>query len=411
MTSHGAVPRQGANPFVSQAGSSELQVILHPLVLLTISDYISRHTLRGKTHPIVGGVLGQQNGREITIEHAFEVKMEEGNNTVAEGWFAKRLEQMKLVHKDRQLDLVGWFTLLPSSGPNESILPVHRFFLANYNESAILLAFHPDQVLNHSAGGKLPLTIYESNLEVEGGKPTNDEDKRMDDGESGLQLRFRELPYSVETEETEMIGMNYVASGSANASAVTSKEKEPARSVESNGKGKRRLIESEEPEIQAEEGTQASEDTLNKEEEEMVAALTTKANAIKMLQSRIDLMTAYLERLPPAFKNGNSNPGDEDADMDSDNTVPSLTVLRQIQALVSRLDLIIPSDKEAFDKEILQETNDVQLVQLLNTIMQSTEKAREVGKTFGIVQQGKIRSHQHGYDPSAGMSSVMDMLT
>ena len=318
---------------------------------------------------------------------------------------------MKLVHKDRQLDLVGWFTVLPSYGPDESILPVHRFFLANYNESAILLAFHPDQVLHHSAGGKLPLTIYESNLEVEGGKPSNDEDKRMDDGESGLQLRFRELPYSVETEETEMIGMNYVASGSANAAAVTSKDKEPARSVESNGKGKRRLVEAEESDAKDEVEKQTSDDTLSKEEEEMVAALTTKANAIKMLQSRIDLMATYLNRLPPSFKNDSNGVLEEDADMESENTVPSLTVLRQIQALVSRLDLVIPSDKQAFNKEILQETNDVQLVQLLNTIMQSTEKAREVGKTFGIVQQGKMRISQHGYDAPGGMSSVMDMLT
>jgi COP9 signalosome complex subunit 6 len=96
MASHGAQPGQETNPLVSQAGSSELQVILHPLVLLTISDYISRHTLQGKTHPIVGGVLGQQNGREITIEHAFEVKMEEATSTVAEGWFAKRLEQSEI---------------------------------------------------------------------------------------------------------------------------------------------------------------------------------------------------------------------------------------------------------------------------------------------------------------------------
>lgn len=86
------VDRQAHNPLVSVGGSSELQVILHPLVLLTISDYIARHTLRGQAGPIVGGLLGQQNGREVTIEHAFDVSMKE-DETVHPDRFQNRLEQ------------------------------------------------------------------------------------------------------------------------------------------------------------------------------------------------------------------------------------------------------------------------------------------------------------------------------
>ena len=61
-----------SNPLISSQKSSQLQTILHPLVLLTISDYITRHTLRQQQGPIIGALLGQQNGREITVEHAFE---------------------------------------------------------------------------------------------------------------------------------------------------------------------------------------------------------------------------------------------------------------------------------------------------------------------------------------------------
>lgn len=60
------------NPLLSSHQPSDVQVILHPLVLLTISDYITRHTLRSQTGPIMGALLGQHNGRQITIEHAFE---------------------------------------------------------------------------------------------------------------------------------------------------------------------------------------------------------------------------------------------------------------------------------------------------------------------------------------------------
>lgn len=59
------------NPLISNQ-SSELQAVLHPLVLLSISDYITRHTLREQEGPIVGGLMGQHNGREVTIEHAFD---------------------------------------------------------------------------------------------------------------------------------------------------------------------------------------------------------------------------------------------------------------------------------------------------------------------------------------------------
>ncbi|KFH47164.1 COP9 signalosome complex subunit-like protein [Hapsidospora chrysogenum ATCC 11550] len=412
----GAQQHAHNNPLVVTGGSSELQVILHPLVLLSISDYIARHTLREQKGPVVGGLLGQQNGREITIEHAFDVQMT--NGAVDPPRFHSRLEQMKTVHKDRQLDLVGWYTLLPSTGPDESILAAHRFFLSDYNESALLLGFHPDQVLTHSSGGKLPLTIYESYWEVEAGaaaaKSATDpgaEDRPMDDGDTGLQLRFSELAYSVETDETEMIGMNYVAAGGASAAATSAKEDKPSRSIETNSKGKRRLVESparDKPEAAAAAAAATDNDEdvqLTRDEEEMVATLTAQANAIKMLQARIHLITKYLEQLPPSFVNGGKTE-DESMDETDGSATPSLQILRQIQALVSRLDLVIPSDKEAFEREVLQESNDVHLVELLNQVMQSSDQARDAGRKFGIVESARAR---RGASEFAGLPTMTTM--
>ncbi|RFU75415.1 cop9 signalosome subunit 6 [Trichoderma arundinaceum] len=391
------------NPLLSSQKNSQVQVVLHPLVLLTISDYITRHTLREQTGPIIGALLGQQNGREITIEHAFECHVQEapqveGGYLINAVKFGARLEQMCLVHKDRKLDFVGWYTLLSSSGPSPTILPIHSQILENWNESAVLLGFHPKEIVQHSVGGKLPLTIYESNYEVDDTRAENDgEDKKMDDGDSTLKLKFREVPYSVETDETEMISMNYVASGGGNAAASTSvpaaKDERPARSIESNGKGKRRLVESE-----TEEKKDAPLDdatVLTREEDEMLASLTAKANAIKMLHSRIQLITTYLERLPPSYTNGD-NQETESMDTDSNNTTPSLNVLRQIQALVNRLDLVIPSDREAFEKEIQSETNNVHLLGLLNSIMQGVNQARDVGKKFHAIESSKGSAGRRG---------------
>ncbi|OAA62355.1 Mov34/MPN/PAD-1 [Cordyceps fumosorosea ARSEF 2679] len=406
------------NPLISSQKSSQLHAVLHPLVLLTISDYITRHTLRQQSVPILGALLGQQNGREITIEHAFDCHLieapdQEGGYLLDSDKFSARLEQMITVHKDRQLEFVGWYTLLPADGPTPTILPIHNQILQGWNESAILLGFHPQEVLLHSVGGKLPLTIYESNYEADESKIDNDgEDKKMDDGEPPLKLRFREVPYSVETDDTEMISMNYIASGAGNAAAVASKDPQPARSVESNGKGKRRLVESE-----REDSAEAAQDDetgvmLTREEEETLAALTAKANAVKMLQSRIQLLTAYLDSLPDSF--GNIETEDESSmDTDASTVTPSLTVLREIKALTGRLGLVIPSDEEAFREEMASEENNVNTINLLSTLMQAIGEVRDVGKKFAIVQTGK-NAHQRGREypdtPSFQLPGTSDLF-
>lgn len=332
---------------------------------------------------------------------------------------------MRQVHQDRHLDLVGWYTLLPSTGPSQESRFTQQVFQA-YNESAVFLAFHPEHALDPNNGGKLPLTIYESVWEV---KATADasEDKAMTDSTEGSgggpQLKFREIPYSVEVEETEMISMNYIAGSSggttttaaaaaANAqSALANKDDKPSRSIESNGKGKRRLVEKGAEAETAAAAAAASGDYLTTDEEEMVAFLTTKANAIKMLQSRIRLIKTYLENLPPSALTKT-----DDVNMDADDATnaaattttttsspitASLTVLRQIQALVSRLDLIVPSDKETFERELAEGVNDAKLIMLMDQIARSANQARVTGKKFSIVESAKS-SNNHRRGPNMG---------
>ncbi|KAF5520500.1 COP9 signalosome complex subunit 6 [Colletotrichum aenigma] len=378
------------NPLMSSQKSSELQAVLHPLVLLTISDYITRHTLRSQEGPIVGALLGQQNGREVTIEHAFECHLKQvpevdGGYLLDADRFGRRLEQMKLVHKDRGLDLVGWYTLLPSTGPTPTILPIHNQVLADFNESALILGFHPQEALSTTVGGKLPMTILESNYEVDdASKAANDgEDKKMEDGDSNkLKLRFRELPYTVETGEAEMISMDHVARGAGNATAIEApKESKPKVQLVESG-GKRRVV-------VPESADQDIDGALSPEEEEMIASLTAKANAVKMLQGRIRLITSYLERLPSEYL-----PGVEQQEPVGEHTTPSHTILRQIQALVNRLELVVPSDVENFEKEVLCEENDVAIVSRLNDLMHSISGMRDLGKRFGVLEVAKNRDRR-----------------
>lgn len=408
---------EGVNSLVStQKSSDQLQVILHPLVLLNISDYITRHALRKQEGPVVGALIGQQNTREITIEHAFDCKLETSNNgdvVLDLPWFHKRLEQMKTVHKDRELDFVGLWVLLPKSGPNPKVLALHAQTF-DINESSVLLGFHPDEVSEPSVGGKLPLTIYEyvdeaaDQSSAPAQNQANNEDSEMTDGDQaatakaiGVAKKFRELPYTVETGEAEMISVDFVAKGGANANASatapaedkTAKAATSKEAMPSSSKGKAAVTPNAE--------TASATDVMSREDEELIATLTAKANAIKMLQSRIQLITKYLESLPPAYLSSDAT--DAPAVSNGTHTTPSPTILRSIQALVHRLPLLAPpSTVDALRQELLSESNDVHLISLMNDVVQSLAEVRDLGRKFAIVEQAR---NQRGGKGAHGESS------
>lgn len=291
---------------------------------------------------------------------------------------------VKDVYKAPALDLVGWYTIMPTSGPQLHHVAIQRQLSSLYSESTILLGFHPTAVLEPSVGGKLPLTIYEANLEPS--EAGSHEDVEMMDVQASLKVTFKELPYSVETGEAEMIGVDYVAKGAGNATAVATVVRKPSTTTEPATKGKQRQEPDDEDEKQSEDQT-----ILSKEEEELVASLTAKANAIKMLHARINLITTYLEHLPPSYiASGTVLPSTQTSPEDQTHTPINHTILRSIQALLNRLSLLIPSSSSStFSHELLSEQNDVNLISLLSTITDSIKSARDMGRKFAIVEQAK----------------------
>lgn len=377
----------------NKSSDSGLQIHLHPLVLLTVSDHITRHTLRRRREPIVGALLGQHNGRDITLEHAFECQVvgaEQGAVRLHQAWFEDRLQQFKDVHKEPALELVGWFTTAPASGPELQHIPVHQQILQEYNETAILLAFHPRDVLaGNTQGGKLPLTIYESVYEgpqgiAKGATYEADGDRSMeiDTPENPLDLKFRELPYSVDTGEAEMIGVDFVARGGGNATNIDAPAKQ---------KGKEKSTKDSKAQQEAKLLNDAS--LLSAEDEELVTSLTARANAVKMLHTRIQLLKSYLTSLPPSYLSGGSaaNGTMTDAAPAPDSPEINHSILRSIQALINRLPLVVPADGAAFEQESLAEKSDVSLVALLGDLTRGTKDLREMGKKFSIVNHGKQR--------------------
>lgn len=329
---------------------------------------------------------------------------------------------VKSVHKAPQLELVGWYSLVPKSGPTASHLPIHKQIIAQ-NESAILLGFHVEDILHPVAGDPLPLTIYESNMESIDAQETGDGDKEMKDSETStkLSLKFRELPYSTETGEAEMIAMQFIREGAATAASVDDRmiEQFEKKIAVDDGKGKRRAVaqaESSKPPAASQSASSKDKDAnLTKAEAEYMSAVQTKYNAIKMLKSRVNLIVAYLQKFPPDFLSGKvtTSQGAETARTPgSQHSIASTRILRQVQALVANIELAgAPAQQAALERELLQETNDVHLVSLIADLVTSVNEVRDVGRKFAIVEMARNHKNRAGTFENALIGSEYGQLS
>ncbi|KAF2634596.1 hypothetical protein P280DRAFT_494183 [Massarina eburnea CBS 473.64] len=386
-----------ANPLLSTLRASDTSptIQLHPLVLLTISDCITRHTLRQQQGPVVGAILGQQNGQDITMEVAFQAKLDEkaAPEVVLDAdWFNNRLEDFKAVHKQPPLDIVGWFTLGSTAGPEPHILPIHARISELFIESPILFLFHPAGADSEAtAAGKLPLTLYESVYESASGGP-NDKAMDIDGAVRDRSLKFRELVYSIETGEAEMISVDFVARGGGNATAVDASIATPKTTDDDKGRSAKGKEKGKGKEKQKEDIIDEST-VLTADDDELLSTLTAKMNAIRMLSRRISLIRTYLASLPPSYLSDPSlpiNPASSD-----DHPLPlDHPILRSISAMLARINILAPSDAEAFTLESQQEASDVQLVQLLSSITNSVSAAKDFGRKSQIVENGKNQSRR-----------------
>lgn len=141
---------------------------------------------------------------------------------------------VKDVHKEPQLDIVGWFTLGPASGPEPHLLPIHSRISEVYTESPLLVLFHPENAFSEeTAAGKLPLTVYES-VSISTSSEPNDKVMDVDGAVQPKSTKFRELVYSIETGEAEMISVDFVARGGGNATAVEGSVDVPVSNAEAS---------------------------------------------------------------------------------------------------------------------------------------------------------------------------------
>ena len=300
------------------------------------------------------------------------------------------------VHKAPALDVVGWFTLVPTSGPLPELVQFQRY-ITSLNETNVLLAIHPTAFeRSESADQKLPVTIYESVLESDGAK---DEGSMQIDGEESSDLKFRPVPYTIETDETEMIAINFVSKGAGSAAAVADSAASAtavAQPPPEDRKGKKRASpEASETKLH----TPTDLEVLSSEEQDQIASLTTRLNSIRMLESRIAQIKTFVSALPPSYLSDSSLP------ITGESPDPELLPhLRSIQALLTRLSLLTPPESADGTENELEaaakaQKNDVSLTQLLSTLSKDVQGLQELGKTFAGVEQTRSSKRKAGGGP------------
>ncbi len=86
-----------------EGGTGALTVLLHPLVLIHISDHYTRLKFQtGQENPrVIGALLGTQTGRTVEVATAWELlwKAQEGNVQIDQQFLLTKSEQCKLVFK------------------------------------------------------------------------------------------------------------------------------------------------------------------------------------------------------------------------------------------------------------------------------------------------------------------------
>ncbi|KAI8897742.1 maintenance of mitochondrial structure and function-domain-containing protein [Globomyces pollinis-pini] len=267
--------------------TSTLNLKLHPLVILNISDHFVRFQSQQKNASLViGSLMGIQNGRDIEIMNSFELPLTQTND-INIAYFIEKQEQYKQVFPT--LDVLGWYGV--GSAPSQHELKLHQQFF-EVNESPLFLQFDATQAVSKDL--ELPIGIYESFVDTQ-----------------TSQIEFTKMSYKIVSEEAERIAVEHVAHSS------TSSEK------------------------------------TNK----LVSHLNGQYNAIKMLYSRILLLTQYMKDVQEGIL-----PRDHDT-------------IRKISSLCGRLPAIQGSE---FDSEFNKDYSDVVLISYLAMITKSTEELAQV---------------------------------
>jgi len=165
-----------------------MDVYLHSLVIVNVSDHYTREKVRtGKPKRVYGIMLGTQSGRRVEIINSFEVLLDDSHNIDKE-FLQTRVQQFTRVFENNEI--LGWY----SSGKNVEQYDLHiHQQVEQFNETPLFLLLNPDPA---PGSRELPLALLETTVKSGG-----------DDKPS---LVFTKVAYRVETTEAERIAVDHL---------------------------------------------------------------------------------------------------------------------------------------------------------------------------------------------------------
>ncbi|EDV25783.1 uncharacterized protein TRIADDRAFT_24388 [Trichoplax adhaerens] len=271
--------------------SPSISVLLHPLVVMNISDHFMRFLAQESSEDsqIIGALIGTQKGRTVEISNSYELdcNFNTGKPFLNVDYFKDREEKFRELTDEFMF--IGWYTI--GSSPNETDLNIHQQFCQIY-DSPLLLKLNP----NCNYATNLPVAIFET---------------VVDAVDNQAKILFLEIPYTLATEDSERIGVDHIAKTSYSETTSTS-------SAADN--------------------------------------LLAQYNAIKMLHTRVKLLTDYVK----AVRAGKLSYKHE--------------ILRDISSMCQRLPI---AKSKQFTVESVNQYNDVLLMACLAAITQGCKNSDE----------------------------------
>lgn len=382
---------------------------VHPLVLLSITEKITRNVVRAHTVPLLGGIVGHVTSKGVNLEHAFDIKLirrDDGSGwDIDEEFFRTRVWQIQEVHKEPvQLEFMGFWTLGKAGTPPgpelKHILPV----LLSNNGYALALMFHADLIESGSADEhQMPFTIFEPVYNKKPEAITNTSKSPV-----ALPDSFQTIPWEFVTGEAEMISLEAVKNGGGNATRVKTGAQSELAAPAAQGQPTKNGSKDDKAKTQ-QKSRVATSDLYTAEEEEMLSFLTTRANAIRTLLNRLKSIQSYTDA-------AEKTPGSAGPEL-----------LRAIKAMLARLPSIEAAKNAQNSSEDSESSatfastgataspgiSEALLVELLGSIGKNLQSTRELGGKFSAVESAKRERGRprDGYgDPHLGGGGISEMM-
>ncbi|ETW86316.1 hypothetical protein HETIRDRAFT_471708 [Heterobasidion irregulare TC 32-1] len=167
-------------------------VVIHPLVLLSVTDHHARSVSKGSSKRVVGVLLGQDNGSTINVANSFGIPFEEDEKD-SKTWFLDHnyidgmFDMFKKVNARERM--IGWYHTGPKLRASDlEINDLFRKFIAR--PVMVIVDVRPQTV-------GIPTDAYFAVEEIK------------DDG-TETRSTFLHAPSAIEAEEAEEIGVEHL---------------------------------------------------------------------------------------------------------------------------------------------------------------------------------------------------------